>query len=47
FTLSKYDEMSYQEIAAVLKTSLSAVESLIHRAKINLQKKLFNYYKKI
>jgi RNA polymerase sigma-70 factor, ECF subfamily len=46
FTLSKYDELSYQEIADILGTSISAVESLIHRAKINLKKKLYNYYKK-
>ncbi len=44
FVLSKYDGMSYQEIAQLLKTSLSSVESLIHRAKNNLQKKLRRYY---
>lgn len=46
FTLSKYDEMSYKEIADILGTTVSAVESLIHRAKSNLQKKLYNYYNK-
>jgi RNA polymerase sigma-70 factor, ECF subfamily len=46
FSLSKYDEMSSKEIAEVLSTSVSAVESLIHRAKKNLEKRLFNYYKK-
>jgi len=46
FTLSKYDEMSYQEIAEILGVSLSSVESLIHRAKENLKKKLYVYYKK-
>jgi RNA polymerase sigma factor, sigma-70 family len=46
FTLSKYDELSYKEIADILGTTISAVESLIHRAKNNLQKKLYNYYKK-
>lgn len=46
FSLSKYDEMSSKEIAEVLTTSVSAVESLIHRAKKNLEKKLFNYYRK-
>ena len=45
FTLSKYDELPYQEIADVMNVSLSAVESLIHRAKLNLQKKLINYRK--
>ncbi len=46
FTLSKYDEMSYEEISSIMKTSISSVESLIHRAKTNLKKKLYNYYKK-
>jgi RNA polymerase sigma-70 factor, ECF subfamily len=46
FTLCKYDEMSYQEIADVLGTSISAVESLIFRAKGNLKKKLSRYYEK-
>jgi len=46
FTLSKYDEMSYAEIAEIMDTSLSSVESLIHRAKVNLKKKLTEYYKK-
>jgi RNA polymerase sigma-70 factor, ECF subfamily len=45
FTLSKFDDLSYNEIAEVMKTSLSAVESLIHRAKLSLQKKLLNYNK--
>lgn len=44
--LSKYDELSYQEIADILGTTISSVESLIHRAKVNLRKKLYNYYKK-
>ena len=34
FSLSKYDEMSSKEIAELLSTSVSAVESLIHRAYI-------------
>jgi len=46
FSLSKYDEMSSKEIAEVLSISVSAVESLIHRAKKNLEKRLYNYYKK-
>jgi RNA polymerase sigma-70 factor, ECF subfamily len=46
FTLSKYNEMSYEEISGILNTSISSVESLIHRAKTNLKKKLYNYYKK-
>lgn len=46
FTLNKYDDLSYKEIAAVMETSISSVESLIHRAKKNLQKKLYTCYKK-
>ena len=45
FVLSKYDELSYKEIAAIMETSVSSVESLIFRAKTNLQKKLFVFYK--
>ncbi len=44
FTLHKYEDLSYKEIAEVMDTSLSAVESLLHRAKKNLQKKLHHYY---
>lgn len=46
FTLNKLDEISYNEISEIMNISLPAVESLIHRAKLNLQKKLINYYKK-
>ena len=46
FTLSKYDELSYKEIADTMGTSVSSVESLIHRAKSNLKKKLKSYYEK-
>lgn len=45
FTLNKFDELSYQEISEIMGLSLSSVESLIHRAKLNLQKKLILYYK--
>ena len=45
FTLNKYDELSYKEISEIMDVSLSSVESLIHRAKLNLQKKLLNYFK--
>lgn len=44
FTLNKFEELSYQQITEVMQTSLSSVESLIHRAKSNLQKHLVNYY---
>jgi RNA polymerase sigma-70 factor (ECF subfamily) len=45
FTLCKYDELSYQEISEIMNLSYSSIESLIHRAKMNLQKKLVDYYK--
>jgi RNA polymerase sigma-70 factor (family 1) len=40
FTLQKVEGLSYQEVAKVMDTSLSAVESLIHRARKSLRKKL-------
>jgi len=46
FTLSKYEELSYQEISRVMELSVSSVESLLFRAKKNLQKKLYKCYKK-
>jgi RNA polymerase sigma-70 factor, ECF subfamily len=46
FTLNKYEDLSYQEISEIMDLSLSSVESLIHRAKKNLQKKLYDCYKK-
>lgn len=46
FTLNKYEELSYQMISNIMEVSVSSVESLIHRAKKNLQKKLYTCYKK-
>jgi RNA polymerase sigma-70 factor, ECF subfamily len=46
FTLNKYEDLAYKDIAEVMKLSVSSVESLIHRAKKNLQKKLYHCYKK-
>jgi len=40
FILNKLEELSYREIADILKTSESAVDSLLQRAKQNLRKKL-------
>ena len=40
FTLSKYEGLSYQEIAEIMNLSISSIESLLHRAKLNLQKRL-------
>jgi len=45
FSLNRIDDLSYNEVAEVMQISLSAVESLIHRARLNLRKKLGNYYK--
>lgn len=45
FTLHKVDGLSYQEVSEVMDTSVSSIESLMHRAKTNLRKKLEDYYK--
>ena len=44
FTLHHVEGLSYQEIVDVMQVSLSSVESLIHRAKVNLRKWLRTYY---
>ena len=44
FVLHKYDDFSYREIADIMNLSLSAVESLIHRAKNNLRNKLLSFF---
>ncbi len=44
FILNKLEGLSYKEIAEVMKTSVSAVESLLHRAKTNLKEILKNLY---
>jgi RNA polymerase sigma-70 factor (ECF subfamily) len=46
FTLHNVEGMSYEEIAGIMSCSLSAVESRIHRAKLNLQKYLVHFIKK-
>lgn len=45
--LHRYQDLSYEEIAQVMEISLSAVESLLHRSKENLTKKLISLKKKI
>ena len=45
FTLHKLEGLSYDQIAKVMQKSLSSVESLMHRAKTNLRKDLYDYYK--
>ncbi len=45
-TLSKYEGFSNKEISSIMEMSLSAVEALMHRSKKNLQKLLYDYFKK-
>jgi RNA polymerase sigma-70 factor (ECF subfamily) len=45
FTLIKVQGMNYEDACAILDQNIKAVESLITRAKQNLQKKLEKYYK--
>ena len=44
FTLAKVEDLSYQEIADILQTTIPSVESLLFRAKQNLKKLLRDYY---
>lgn len=46
FTLNKYEDLSYQQVAEIMELSVSSVESLIYRAKKNLQDQLYECYKK-
>jgi RNA polymerase sigma-70 factor (ECF subfamily) len=45
FTLHKIDGLSYKEVGEITEKSVSSVESLMFRAKKNLQKILANFYK--
>lgn len=45
FILNKVEGLSYQEVSEVLETSVSSIESLLHRAKNNLKKILEKDYK--
>ncbi|MCB8963896.1 MAG: sigma-70 family RNA polymerase sigma factor [Bacteroidales bacterium] len=42
FILSKYQDLSYREIAEVMEVSVASVESLLFRAKTNLRKFLID-----
>jgi len=44
--LNKIEGMPYKEVAEVLNLTLSSIESLMFRAKKNLQKSLRAYYEK-
>lgn len=46
FILSRYDDLPNKEIALIMQTSEASVESLLFRAKQNLQKRLLTFYKK-
>lgn len=46
-TLNQYEGLSYAEVAEIMKTTVSAVESLLFRAKKNLRKRLQRYYDEI
>lgn len=45
FILSRYGDLSYQEIARTVKTTESAVKSLIHRANSSLREAMKSYLK--
>jgi RNA polymerase sigma-70 factor (ECF subfamily) len=45
FTLHKVEGLGHKEVAEIMQLTTSSVESLIHRAKTNLQKYLGSYYK--
>lgn len=45
FILNKTEGLSYREVSDIMQISVSAVESLLHRAKQNLQKILEDYYR--
>ena len=45
-TLSKYQGYDNSEIAEIMGITLSAVVSLLHRARKNLHRQLYQYYKK-
>jgi RNA polymerase sigma-70 factor (ECF subfamily) len=45
FLLNKVDMLSVQETADTMNLSYKAVESLLSRARMNLKKKLYSYYR--
>lgn len=44
FVLSKYEDLSYKQIAEIMNLSIASVESLLQRAKQNLQKSLIHQF---
>jgi len=45
FTLHKLEGLSHQEIGNIMNTTVSSVESLLHRARLNLRKTLADFYR--
>ena len=45
-TLHKIEELNHAEIAKIMGVSVSAVESSMHRGKVNLRKQLHKYFEK-
>jgi RNA polymerase sigma-70 factor (ECF subfamily) len=45
FTLNKLEGLNYQEVSEIMNTTVSSIESLLHRAKNNLKKLLEIYYR--
>lgn len=45
FTLHKIDGLSYKEVSEITKKSIASIESSLFRAKKNLQKLLYDFYK--
>lgn len=44
YTLHKVEGLSYEEISNIMKKTVSSIEAIMHRAKSNLQKYLYDYY---
>lgn len=45
FTLHKLEGLPYDQISRIMQKTVSSIESLMHRAKTNLKKDLYDYYK--
>lgn len=45
FILAQLENLPHRDIADIMQTTISAVESLLHRAKGNLRKQLGDFYK--
>ena len=44
FVLNKYEDLPYKQIAEIMNVSIASVESLLQRAKQNLQKRLIHQF---